>query len=518
MGSNNSRVKNSIYNFVTSIGAQFVTVVMSFVCRTVFIQKLGESYLGISGLFENVLSMLSLAELGIGTAILYRLYEPLAQKNVSRIQAWMHFYKTAYRVIAIIVACVGLCLIPFLPVLINDYEKLGELGINAVFVFCLFLFKSVSSYLFFSYRSAIVRADQKQYILTIVSYVIIILTNVLRILSLILFKDFIVYIVIAVVMVLVENIVFAIISQKLYPYISQKPKEKVTKSEVKETIKDCFALFLYRLNAIVLKSTDNIVLSVFIGLNAIAVYSNYLIFYTTINSLITNVFGSIVHSIGNLHTTKNTSHEYLVFKATVFAAIILGSTAGVGIFVVSDELIRVWIGEKWVIAQPFAMLMGIELFTVSLCTALSKFRNALGLFQHAKYRPIFSAIVNVVVSVALVNFWGISGVILGTITAYWTTFLVFDPVVLHKHGFKGEYPVSKFYFMVFANLALAFLIGFALKIVCAYISVGTGWIPVIIHTVICGITTPLLLCVVNWKRDETQYLFSLVKKKLLRAK
>ncbi len=518
MGNKNSRVKNSIYNFATTIGAQFVTIVMNFICRTVFIHKLGESYLGITGLFGNILSMLSLAELGIGTAILYRLYAPLAENNIPKIQAWMHFYKSAYRVIALIIGCIGLCLIPFLPVLINDYDKFNGLGINAVFVFCLFLFKSVSSYLFFSYRSAIVKADQKQYLLTIVSYVIIITTNILQIISLILLQDFIVYLIIAVIMTLVENIVYAIISQKLYPYISEKPKEKVAKKEVKETIKDCSALFLYRLNSIVLKSTDNIVLSVFMGLKAIAVYSNYFIFYTTINSLISSIFNSIVHSVGNLHTTKKVDHEYLIFKTAVFAAIILGSTAGVGIFVVADEFINAWIGEKWIIPQPFSLLMGVELFTVALCTALAKFRNALGLFQHAKYRPIFSAIVNIVASIVLVKYWGICGVISGTIIAYWTTFLVFDPIVLHKYGFNGKYPVKNFYFSVLGNMALAFLIGFVLKTICSYALIGMGWMSVVIHVIICAVITPLVLFVANWKRDETQYLISLLKKNFLRAK
>jgi len=518
MGNKNSRVKNSIYNFVTSIGAQFVTVVMSFICRTVFIHELGENYLGISGLFSNILSMLSLAELGVGTAILYRLYEPLAENNIPRTQAWMHFYKNAYRIIALIISALGLCMIPFLPVLINDYDKLEELGISAVFVFCLFLFKSVSSYLFFAYRSAIVRADQKQYILTIVSYIIIFTTNILQIISLVLFHNFIVYIIIAVIMVFVENIIYAIISKKMYPYISEKPTKKVTKKEIKDTIKDCFALFLYKLNSIVLKSTDNIVLSVFLGLSAIASYSNYYIFYTTINTLIAQIFGSIVHSIGNLHTTKKTEHEYLIFKVAVLSAIILGATAGIGIYIVADEFIIAWIGQKWVISQPFSLIMGAELFTVALCTALTKFRNALGLFQQAKYRPIFSAIVNVAASIFLVKYMGISGVILGTIISYWTTFLVFDPVILHKHGFNGQYHVSKFYFTVLCNLTLTILIGFLLKILCSYTLPGMGWLSVIVHGIICATATPLLLIAINWNREETKYLISIFKKIILKIK
>jgi len=518
MGKKNSRIKNSLFNFVTSMGAQLVSIIMHFVSRSVFINTLGENYLGISGLFGNILSMLSLAELGVGTAILYRLYSPLAQNDKPKIQAWMHFYKQAYRIIGLVVACVGLCFIPFLPVMINDYEKLDMLGINAVFIYCLFLFKNVSSYLFFAYRSAIVKADQKEYLLTIVGYIITFSTTVLQIISLVLLKNFIVYLIIEIVMVFVQNIIFAVVAHKKYPYINEKPKEKVSREEVKNTIKDCLALMLYKINAIVLKSTDYIVLSVFMGLKFIGIYSNYYIFYTTIHTLFNKIFGSIVHSIGNLHATKKVEHEYLIFKTTLLTAIILGSTAGVGIYVVADELVATWIGTNWVIEQPFSLVMGLELFTLALCTALGKFRHAFGLFQQAKYRPIFSAIVNIVVSVIGVKYLGVVGVILGTIISYWTTFLVYDPVILFKHGFDGKYPVRQFYFSVLGNLLIVSAAGFGLKVLCSNFLVGLGWISVIAHVIICGVTVPLVLVLVNWKKSETQYLYGVFKKKFLKRK
>ena len=512
MKKNISRVKNTLYNFITSMGSQLITIIMSFICRTVFIHTLGESFLGINGLFENILSMLSLAELGVGTAILYRLYEPLAEHNIPKIQAWINLLKIAYRIIALIILAIGLFLIPFLPLLINDYDKLSGLGINVVLVFCLFLLKTISTYMFFAYRCAIIKADQKQYVLTIVNYIIIIGTKILQIVSLVILKNFIVYIAIATTMLIVENLLYAMISQKLYPYISNKNVEKISKNELKETIKDCFALFLYRLNSIVLKSTDNIVLSIFKGLSAVAVYSNYLILYNTINAVFFRVFDSMVHSVGNLHTTKKHEHEYLVFKATIFIAIVLGSTAAIGIYIVADELVHTWIGEKWIISQPFSLLMGFELFTVSICTALSKFRNALGLFQHSKYRPIFSALVNVVASVVLVQYCGICGVILGTIIAYWTTFLVFDPIVLHKFGFNGKYKVQSFYFQILSNLLIVALTGFVLKFVCLYVYPSNGWTSVLIHMIICAVSTPFVLLVTNWKKEETRYLMSFLKK------
>lgn len=518
MGKKDSRIKNSMYNFITSMGAQLVTLVMNFVSRSVFINTLGENYLGISDLFSNILSLLSLAELGVGTAILYRLYAPLAEDNKPRVQAWMYFYKQAYRVIGLIIAGIGLLLIPFLPFIINGYEKFDALGINAVFIYCFYLFKSVSSYLFFAYRSAIVKADQKEYLLTVAGYAVTIATTLLQIVSLVLFKDFIIYLVIAILMVLIQNIVYAIIAHKKYPYISEKPTEKVSRAEVKDTIKDCFALMLYKINSVVLKSASNIILSIIMGLGAVALYSNYYVFYVAIQGLFNKIFDPVVHSIGNLHTTKRVDHEYLVFKSAIFISIVVGATAGVGIYVVADEFIKIWIGARWILPQPFSMLLGLELFTLSLCGTLGKYRNALGLFQQAKYRPIFSAIVNIIVSVIGVKLFGIIGVVLGPLVSYWTTYLVFDPVILHKHGFGGKYPVRNFYFSVIGNLFVASAVGFGLKLLCENVLSNMGWISVIAHALVCGITIPLVLLLVNLKREEIQYLITVFKKKFLKRK
>ena len=160
-----SRTTNTIFNFLSSIGGQFITIIMQFVVRTVFINTLGKSYLGISGLFSNILTMLSLAELGVGSAILFKLYDPIAKGNKSRIAALMRFYKIVYRYIGVIVCALGLCLIPFIPHLIHDYDTLTRLHINAALVFVLYLLQSVSSYLFFAYKSAIITANQKSIIL-----------------------------------------------------------------------------------------------------------------------------------------------------------------------------------------------------------------------------------------------------------------------------------------------------------------------------------------------------------------
>lgn len=511
----NSRTKNTIYNFISSIGGQFLTILMQFIVRTIFIQTLGKSYLGINGLFTNVLSMLSLAELGVGNAILFKLYSPLSNKDESKIKVLMKFYKKIYIIIGIVVAILGLCLIPFLPLMIKNYDKLASLGVNAILIYLLYLLQSVSSYLFFAYKSAIVKADQKEYILNFISYCFTICSSLLQIILLKLFNSFELYVIVLVLSTIVQNIINAIVANKLYPYIKEDTAKTIDKKEVKEIFKDCGAIFLYKLNGVVLKATDNIIISMVLGLEAVGLYSNYYILYTTINTVFSKIFDSVAHSLGNLHTTKNYTHEYQIFKSVNLIAIILGATAGIGIFTISNEFIKLWLGKEWVMAQPFALLMGIEIYTLANRQYLSKYRNAMGLFQQAKYRPLFGMIINLIVSIILVKYWGICGVLVGTIVADWTTIMWFDPMIIHKYGFENRFSLWKFYLKNLLYLGITIILGIIVYLFVNNLLIEGEWISFIIHLIFCGCIVPLAFILIYHKKDEFENL-NLMKNKIFK--
>ena len=520
----NSRTTNTIFNFTSSIGGQLITIIMQFVVRTVFIHTLGKSYLGINGLFSNVLTMLSLAEMGVGSAILYKLYKPIADGDYHRITILMKFYRTVYRCIGAAVAVIGLCLIPFLPYIIKDNGKLESLNINVVLIFCLYLLKTVSSYLFFAYRSAIVKAHQKEYLLNIISYFFTFGLALAHIVFLLIFPNFYVYVILTIAEVILKNVVCAVLSDKMYPYIKDTTEDKLDIAEIKGIFKDCGALFLYKLNNVVVKATDNIVISMFLGIDMVGLYSNYYIFYTTIRTLFNKIFNSVSHSLGNLHATETGSHEYKIFKSVNFVTAILGATAGVGIAVCGDELIRVWIGSEWIIPMPFSILLGIEVFDYSYKVVSSKYRTTMGLFQQAKFRPVFGMIINLVVSVALVNMWGVSGVLVGTVVSDWATMMWYDPLIIHKVGFKNKYPASGYFKKLFSRTAITALIGLADYFICSNLFTGWGWFSVIIHACICAVTVPGILILVSIRTEEGQYLLKVMgrytkkmKKKLKKA-
>lgn len=507
-----SRLENTILNFTSSIGGQLIAIITNFVVRTVFIYTLGKAYLGIGGLFQNILSMLSLAEMGLGSAIVFKLYEPIASKDEHRIALLMKFYKTVYRCIGGVILLLGIILTPFLPFLIKDYSRLEDLHISAVLVFGLYLLDSVASYLFWAYKSALIKANQQEYYINIIGYVFTILASVVQVITLLLFKNFIVYVIVFSVKTILQNLVVARKADKMFPFIKAFPKETIDNKESKSIFKDCGALFIYKINNVVVKSTDNIVLSTFIGLDAVALYANYYIFYTTITSLFNKIYNSVGHSIGNLHTEHDLKREYRVFEATMLIAALLGGTTFVGISVVSNEFIQCWIGKDWVIAQPFAILMGLEIFTSSFKYAIAKYRNVYGLFRQGWLRPLFSMIINLIVSIILVRPLGIVGVLIGTLVADWLTFIWYDPLVLHKYGFNNEFPIKKYYFKFIKYFLAVCAIGIADYYVCSYLRFDSKWISLIVHAIICGITTPATLILVSIHTPESKYVVGLAKK------
>ncbi len=518
MAKTESRTKNSVYNLLSSLGGQLLITVFRFVVRTVFINTLGKSYLGINGYFADILNMLSLTELGFDTAINYKLYKPLAEHDDKRVRVLMKFYKQAYRAVGMVILCIGLLLIPALPYLIKDYDKLASIGINAPLIFILLLFQTVSSYLFFAYRAAIMKANQKKYILDIADYLVTVASNLVQIVILVLFKNFILYTIVAVTFTLINNLVNAYITQRHYPQYFIKEPDKLGKEEVKDLFKDCGALFVYKANLTVLKATDNIVLGAFAGMAVVGLYSNYLLFYTTIKGYLSKLYTAVKASTGNLFATEGVETQYRFFETMNYLTIVLYGTAAVGVAVCANELIDSWIGADYIIAQPFSILIGIEILTNGLKQNLGQIRNVTGIFRQAWKRPILSVIINLVASVALVQVIGIYGVILGTILADLLTNLAIDPKIIHKYSFNNYKPVSAYYKKNLVYLVILFAVGAFDLWICSWLVAGYKWISVIIHIIIVTATVPGVFIAIYWKSHECRYLRSIAGRILVKVR
>ncbi len=501
-----SRTKNSSLNLVTTFGQQLLNIALRFVARTVFVYTLGKSYLGINGLFADILSMLSLAELGFDTAIGYKLYKPLVEHDERAIRMYLNFFKQVYRIVGGVIFLSGVLLIPALPILIRDYGRLAELGINAVLIYVIYLTQSVSSYLFFAYRSVIVRADQKSYLLNLVRCVIDIFLSLTQIIILLVWHDYILYIAALIGFNILQNLIFAWLAAKKYPRYFIKEEARLPRQEIREILKDCLALFVFKVDNVIVKATDSLVLSSVKGLAVVGEYSNYLMLYSSLKNILIKLFEAFKDSMGNLFVEEGLQRKYAFFETTNFITMILYGTAGSGLAIVSNELIDCWLGPDYVISQPLPVLIGIELLFIGIKTNLNQTRNISGVFRQMWYRPVIGIVINLMVSIAGALAWGINGVVIGTIMSLIFANFTVDPAVIHKYSFEGYMPVSRYYrknLGYMAVLAGAFAITMWL---CSHVFVGLGWFSVIAHGFICCMMIPLAFFLVYHRTQECRYL------------
>ncbi|MCF0112212.1 MAG: hypothetical protein HUJ58_09960, partial [Erysipelotrichaceae bacterium] len=349
--------------------------------------------------------------------------------------------------------------------------------------------------------------DQKSYILNTVDMGITVLTYATEIVILIVWKDFIWYTASGIIFHILKNFINAFIAQKMYPQYFIKEEDNLPKEEIKSMFKDCGALFIYKINSVVVKATDNLILSTFLGLAMVALYSNYLMFYTTIRSFISRFYTACKASMGNLFATSEVSRQYFFFEVMNFLSVVLFGTACVGVGVVADEFILTWIGESYMIEQPFAILMGIEILLVGIKFNLSQVRQVSGAFRQMWMRPVLGIIINLVVSIALVNVWGIHGVLVGTIAADVLANFMVDPRIIHKSVFKNYKPASDYYkknLTYFGILAVIEIIDF---VICKNFFVGFGWWSVIVHSCICAVSVVGTFLALYWNTEVTKYLW-----------
>ena len=278
-----SRIYNSTKNIILGIVSQILTLILNFGTKIVFVRILGAEYTGINGLFSNVITILSVAELGMGSAIIYSMYKPLAENDQKRISELMNFYKKIYNIVAITIFIIGIGLVPFIKYLVNTSVEIEHINVY----YLLFLINTVASYIFAS-RTVILNANQKLYIIKIYNFIIYFIQCILQIVILLLTRNFIFYLIVQILSTLITNIVGAIITEKMYPYIKQK--SELPKDERKKIFENMKSMLYYKIGGVILNNTDNILISILVGTVWVGYYSNYLIVISAIEAFTTIVF------------------------------------------------------------------------------------------------------------------------------------------------------------------------------------------------------------------------------------
>ena len=409
------RIQHTMKNIVFGYIGNLSSTVLGFILRTVFIMKLDETLLGVNGLYTGVLSMLSMAELGIGTALNFSLYAPVAQKNYDKIKSYMQFYKKAYRIIGLIVAVLGIVLIPFLKYFIKDP---GNYGIQELTIYYLiFLFNTVSTY-FVSYKYSLVNAEQKNYIQTNILTITKLATTILQLIVLVITSNFLLYLLTAATVELLQKIWANNYLNKRYPYLLDKDVIPLGKEETKEIWDKTKALLCLKVGDIARLQTDSIIISSFIEVAIVGIVDNYNMVINSIQNFVLVIFNSAISSFGNLIATESKQKQYELFKIYRFVANWIYGLSAIGFYVLLTPLVvDLWLGEKWLLGAEIIALIVIDYYFKGDRVVMMNFRTAAGVFEQDKFLPLIQGGVNLVISIVLVQRIGLVGVYIGTVVS-----------------------------------------------------------------------------------------------------
>lgn len=424
-----SRTINASKNAVSAIANKIALLFLTFISRKFFISYIGVEYLGIDGLFANVLTLLSMADLGLGTAINVSLYKPIAENDTYKITALLNYFKILYRFIALGVTVMGIALIPFLKYLVNMDSDIQYLYLYYV----VFVAKNTVSYLFI-YKSALIRADQKTYLINKVEVVINFVKVVVQILSIIILKSYFIYILADVIAILAQNIIVSSQADKQYSFITDNSKLEL--SEKKGIFSDVASIFLYKIAWSLLNGTDNILMSIIVGTVYVGLYSNYFIITNNLETFIALLFTSLTASVGNLVATSDENNRYKIFKMMQMVSFWLCGIVCLSILFLMQDFIQLWLGKKFLLDQLTLVAIVLNVFFSTCMRPVWTFREGTGMYKQIRYIMFLTALINLGLSIVLGNFLGISGILFATVISKLLTYFWYEPNILFKKFFK----------------------------------------------------------------------------------
>ncbi len=418
-------VKNSLY----AITCQAVSLIFGFITRLVFADVLGETYLGVNNIFYSVLSLLSLTELGMGTAFTFALYKPISERDEEKISRIMNLYCVAYRIVAAAVAVFGLCLVPFIPKITGEASGIAHITV----IYLLFLGNSVASYLF-SYKRALITASEQDYKNSVNISVFSVLQNGVQLLILLTSGSYTFYIAAQLVCTVLSNIAISITAQRMFSYLG-KHKGLPEKNELTAIGENVKAMFMNRFGSVAVTGTDNLLIG-YISVSLVGVYSNYLLLLQTVQTILMQVVNAVTASVGNL-VAEGGERRSEIYKNIIFAVAWLYGFCAISLDTLMSRFIAIAFGGGWELSAAVVHLMAINFLLAGIRQSNAMFINAAGLFRPVRWRGFVEAGVNLVTSALLIYLgMGLTGVLLGTTISHLAVGIVWESVTVGRFCIK----------------------------------------------------------------------------------
>ena len=503
------RTKNAARNIAFGSMLKLLNMVIPFIMRSILLHYLGVEYLGLSGLFRSLLSFLNLAELGVGSAMVFSMYKPIAEDNTQEICALMRLYRTFYRAIGLFIAVVGLAITPFLRNLIS-----GDIpaDMNLYILYFINLGYTVLSYWLFAYKSSLLNAHQRTDIISKVSLCIHLVEYALKLVTLIVFRNYYVYLIIQLLSQVAINLFTAVQVSKMYPnYLPEGhlPREKVM--DIVHRVRD---LFTAKFSNVIFTSADTLVISAVMGLAALAIYQNYYFVITSLSTFLNIIIHACIAGVGNSLVTESEEKNY---KDLIRFTILFGwvmSVSSTLLLSMYQPFMQIWMGKDNLLAFNYVICFVIYYYTMGMNRIINMFKDAAGIWKKDRWRPLTAALVNLGLNLATVKWLGLYGVLLSSVISIvvvqipWLFHNLFQEVFPRKYLWK--------YVRLFFGLAvLAFLSCFASVFACSYIHLGV-WPALIVNACLSFLISNLLFFAVYGRNQLFQESIVKIKRVLLK--
>ncbi len=403
--------KHVAKNLKFILASELILAALKFASRRVFVFTLGKAYLGLNGLFSDILSAFSLAELGFGVSITYSLYRPVAQGDTELIKSLVRLYRRVYRTVGAAVLAAGLALSPFLNFFVKEMP--GDIP-SIPLIYALTVVNTGISY-FWSYKSTLLFVYQKKYIDATVRTVVALFATGAQIAVLLLTHNYVYYLYIAVVATLVQNMVISAQADRLYPFLREREARPLPEEVLGDIRRNVGAMILHRIGSVAVFSTDNLLISKFVGIETTGLYSNYMMLRGLLNIAVNALSNAVMPVLGNLTVTSTVQEKRTAFRRLNFCAAWLFGWMSICLLCLYDPFIELWLGAGYLLPSETVLLIVVNFYITSMRIPVANSKSVMGLFWDERYKSIFEALVNLGVSIVLARRWGIAGVLTGTL-------------------------------------------------------------------------------------------------------
>jgi len=489
-----ARTKNAMKGILVGLIQRTFQMIVPFFVRTAMIHFMGIQYLGLNSLFTSVLHVLNLAELGVGAAMVFSMYKPIAEDDTATICALMKLYRRYYRIIGLLIGVVGLALTPAIPRLISGNVP-AEMSIYVLY--WLNLGATVLSYWLFAYRNCILQAHQRADVINTVLIITQAVQYTLQLAVILWVKNYYLYVIVLLLTTMLNNVLTAVIAAQKYP--QYRPQGELPKPVVKQINGKIRDLFTGKLGYVVLNSSDTIVISAFLGLSVLAVYQNYYFIMSSIIAVIEILMASIRAGLGNSFVTETREKNFRDMDKFTFLYMWVVGVGSCCFLTMYQPFMEIWVGRELMLGWPEVVCFAVYFYVFALNKLLNVYKDSAGLWHEDRIRPLVVAFVNLGLNLLWVRSWGLRGVIISTVISQ---LFVGIPWVLYNlfRLFFGRSLLKGFCASLLRYAGAALLAAALLGVACAAIQCGL-WLKLALCLGL-SVAVPCLLFYVLFGRTE----------------